>query len=283
MSTRPQDSHAALEDEISLLALASVLLRHRWTVVRASLGLAVLTAVFVAWTPITYTATASFLPQGSGAGGSGIGALAGLAGQFGISVPSSGGGETPEFYALLVKSRVSLSQIAEHSFTLTEEEAKRAPAQSGTLAELLEIGDEDVSPEKRRHDVAQWLAQTALSVGTGRQTGMITVSVTTPWSSLSEALAQQVLDLVNDFNLQTRRSQAAAERAFVEGRLAEARDSLRAAEDRLARFLETNRQWEGSPELSFQRDRLQRQLLTQQQVFTGLTEAYGSRRSVTPL
>ena len=78
--------------------------------------------------------------------------------------------------------------------------------------------------------------------------------------------------------LRTRQSQAAAERAFIETRLAEVQDSLRAAEDRLERFLESNRQWAGSAELTFQRDRIQRQVVMQQQVFTSLAEAHEQAR-----
>lgn len=107
---------------------------------------------------------------------------------------------------------------------------------------------------------------------------MVEVSVQTPWPGLSEILAGRILELVNDFNLQTRQSQAAAEREFVEGRLAVAQDSLRAAEERLADFLEGNRQWSNSPELGFQHDRLQRQVAMRQEVYTSLAEAYEQAR-----
>jgi uncharacterized protein involved in exopolysaccharide biosynthesis len=49
---------------------------------------------------------------------------------------------------------------------------------------------------------------------------------------------------------------------------------LRAAEDRLETFLRTNRQYAGSPELTFQRDRLQRSVGLAQQVYTSLMQNY---------
>ncbi len=71
----------------------------------------------------------------------------------------------------------------------------------------------------------------------------------------------------------TRQGQAAAERKFVERRLAAAGSDLRAAEDRLQNFLQTNREFARSSELSFQRERLQRDVNLQQQVFTSLTQS----------
>lgn len=102
--------------------------------------------------------------------------------------------------------------------------------------------------------------------------GGVRISVTTPWPSFSKALADRLISAVNRFNLETRKSQAAAERAFVEQRTAEAERDLRAAEDRLASFLQRNRQF-GSPELSFERDRLQREVTLRQQVYTSLVQS----------
>jgi uncharacterized protein involved in exopolysaccharide biosynthesis len=97
--------------------------------------------------------------------------------------------------------------------------------------------------------------------------------VATRWPSVSLAIVDKLVDGVNAFNLRTRQGQAAAERKFVEGRLALASSELRAAEDRLERFLTANRQ-SGSPELAFQRERLQRDVTSRQQLFTVLTQSY---------
>jgi uncharacterized protein involved in exopolysaccharide biosynthesis len=82
------------------------------------------------------------------------------------------------------------------------------------------------------------------------------------------------VDGINDFNRRTRQGQASTERKFVESRLAVEASVLRAAEDRLEAFLRNNRQWAGSPDLTFQHDRLQREVLMQQQVFTSLTQSF---------
>ena len=78
---------------------------------------------------------------------------------------------------------------------------------------------------------------------------------------------------VNQFNLETRKSQATAERQFVEVQAAAAEQDLRATEDRLQSFLQRNRDISGSPELAFERDRLQRDVGLRQQVYTSLVQS----------
>jgi uncharacterized protein involved in exopolysaccharide biosynthesis len=64
----------------------------------------------------------------------------------------------------------------------------------------------------------------------------------------------------------------------VEARLAEARTELVDAENRLATFLERNRRYQDSPELTFEAARLQRQVDLQQQVYASLAQAYEKAR-----
>ena len=266
------------EDEISLLDLLNVLLRRRGILVAATGTVTVLTLLVILLTPRSYTATTSFIPQMSEAGAS---RLAGLASQFGFRVPSESPGESPAFYSELVESREILAPLAREELTFREEEDEEVFTITGTLPDLLEM-DEELDPAVRQQSAMKWLREEAVSVSTGRETGLVEVSVQTPWAGLSQLLARRILDRVNAFNLQTRQSRAAAERTFVEDRLAEARDSLRAAEDRLEAFLESNRQFlanrSSSPELSFRHERLQRQVAMQQQVYTSLAEAYEQAR-----
>jgi uncharacterized protein involved in exopolysaccharide biosynthesis len=71
---------------------------------------------------------------------------------------------------------------------------------------------------------------------------------------------------VNRFNLETRKSSASTELEFVESQVAEKAQSLRVAEDRMQSFLQQNRSITGSPQLTFERERLQRELSLQQEL-----------------
>lgn len=272
----PRAARAPAEGEISLLRFLTVVLRRRGTVVTMTglAGAIALVVALVARAP--YTATVSFMPQGNEPSTSG---LAGLAGQFGIQLPQQNSGESPQFYAALVASRKMLAALVdgEYAFEVPSEE-NRVDTLSGALPELLELGKPDEAWPLRREEAIRWLADEALSVSVNEEAGIVAVRLTTPWAGLSHALAESLLANVNQFNLETRRSHAAAERTFVSSQLAEAQDSLRRAENRLESFLVDNRQYASSPVLTFQHDRLQRQVTMRQQLYTSLAESYDAAR-----
>jgi uncharacterized protein involved in exopolysaccharide biosynthesis len=145
-----------------------------------------------------------------------------------------------------------------------------------SLTDLLEI-EEDTEP-LRIEDAIEQLQDDLISIQTGRETGILTIAVTTEWPDLSKQIVERLLDEIQVFNLETRRSQAAAERAFIEARVDSARVALNNAEDSMQAFLQANRRYEDSPELTFQAERLQREIARQQQVYTGLVQAFEEAR-----
>ena len=250
-------------DDFSILAMGTTLLRQRWRIVRwAGIG-AMVGAIWVFSRPPLYSASASFVPQGSDASRSG---LATLAGQFGVSLPAGNQTTSPDFYVRLLKSRVLLEQIARDTLSVQELGGKRIPF----LALFKVRGD---NQRIREENGVKELTKD-VNAAANKTTGLVELSAKTRWPSVSKDLVGALIDGVNDFNRRTRQGQAAAERKFVEARLAEAGSVLRVAEDRLESFLRSNRQYAGSPELTFQRDRLQRDVSLQQQVFTTLTQSY---------
>jgi len=250
-------------DEISLIELINVVLKNRRMVVVTPLIVFVLVVAYAFLQPRTYTSSASFTPQSSSGSQS---MAAGLAAQFGVSIPGGENAQSPQFYANLITSREILSPLLDATFTFAAEEEMI----SGTPAELFEI--EGDSPGQVREKTREALKD-RVSVSTDRETGLVTLSVQTLWPEFSHQLAASVLEQLNRFNLETRQSQASAERGFIERRLEVVQDSLRAAEDALEDFLQKNRQLD-SPQLQFVQDRLQRRVTMQQQVYTTLSQAY---------
>jgi uncharacterized protein involved in exopolysaccharide biosynthesis len=148
----------------------------------------------------------------------------------------------------------------------------------GDSAGLLEIfGIGGSNPTRRLEEGREKLAETTL-LAADLETGVVSVSVETRYRDLSAAIANLYIDLVNRFNLETRQSNARERRRFVEGQIEAAGQELRAAEEQLEDFLERNRQFQGSPELSFQYERLQRQVAIEQEVFTTLRRSYEEAR-----
>jgi capsule polysaccharide export protein KpsE/RkpR len=140
-----------------------------------------------------------------------------------------------------------------------------------SLADLLHAKGN--TPERRRESVIRKLGSRVSAIAV-LKTGVVRVRVTAPGSDIAQAMVQFILDGVNRFNLVTRQSGAGAERRFMEGRLEDARIELREAEDRLKAFLQHNREYRNSPELSFQQDRLSRDVQMQQQLYTSLAQGY---------
>jgi uncharacterized protein involved in exopolysaccharide biosynthesis len=239
------------------------MIRYRWRILRWVLVMGTLAALIVFTKPRLYSAYGSFIPQGSDQGKSGLSALAG---QLGVSI--SGGSQTltPEFYIKVLKSRELLRTITHDTLTVRERGNRRIP-----FFDLFDI--HNGSPAQREEEGIKQLTR-MISASATRTTGLVEFAVATPWPSVSVQIAMAAVNGVNEFNQRMRQEQAGSERKFVEARLAVASDDLRAAEDRLESFLRNNRQFLSSPDLTFQRDRLQRDVSLKQQVFTSLTQSY---------
>jgi uncharacterized protein involved in exopolysaccharide biosynthesis len=254
------------DDDISLIELATVVMASRWRIVRWALIASIILVLPALFRPSTWTANASFVPEGSDASHTGI---LDLAGQFGVAIPGgrSGAAQSPQFYADLLHSRVILAPIID-SGVLAPNDARTAVPVLGLLLDA-----EPPFSSSQRERGLQLLRQ-AVKVSVSRNTGVVNVAVTTQWPSVSLAVTNDLLSGLNRFNLQKRQSQAAEERRFTEERLVAARASLTAAEERLGSFMERNRQFVNSPDLSFMFERLQRDVALQQQVLVGLAQAY---------
>lgn len=263
-----QDEH---QNGVSPLWLAALLLRERRLIVIITAAGMLASVALALLRPTTYTTTFTFLPQAaqdqSRAG------LAGLAGQFGINLASlAGAQQSPQLYADLLVARGVLAPIAADSFPVGADSAVWVP-----LATFLEVGRgaPPVVAEKTLRALRRKVIATSVAV---RTTGMVTVNVRTRSPYVSLALAERLLGGLNHFNLVTRQSQAREERRFTEARLADAKASLRTAEDALQHFLDNNRQFNASAALRFQQDRLQREVQLQQQVVTSLAQQYEENR-----
>lgn len=258
---------ARVDADLSLFSIGTLLLRHRWRVIRWTVACAVLALATVFFRPALFRATASFAPQGADASKSN---LASLAGQFGVAIPTGGQTLSPEYYARLLKSRTLLRAVVLDSFVVDELGGRRVP-----LLELMEIKATDPA---LREDLG--IEQLTKMVGTSvsKPTGIVEVTVRTRWRSVSLGLVSALVARVNEFNQVSRQSQASAERKFVERRLAVADSELRSAEDRYRLFTQANRQVANSPDLTLERDRIERLISQRQQVFTTLSQSHEEAR-----
>ncbi len=255
-------------DEFPLLALGTALLRQRWRLVRWAIFGAVVAAIVTSVRPVLYTSTTTFVPQNNS--DANRGGLASLAGQFGLALPTANQSASPDFYVMLLKSRPLLDKIVRDTLTVAEMDGKRV-----AVLDLFKVKGEssDIRDDKGIDELVKHVG-----AAVSKTSGVVELSVQTRWPSVSFAIASALVGEVNEFNLRTKQEQAAAERKFIENRLALAASDLHAAEDGLAVFLRDNRQYSGSPDLAVQRDRLQRVVTLRQEVFTSLTQSYEESR-----
>lgn len=259
--------------EVSFIGLLNVLLEHRRALVFLPLATAVVLAVGSRVLPAEYTSSGTFTPQDRQQ--SQLSQFSGLASQFGMSLPVSlGGGQSPAFYAELIRSENLLSEVVAHDYPAASSDG----AGDSTSADLVEYFDAPGDTRPERVASAVNILRDRMSAGSDTETGVVSLSVTTGRPELSRQVADRIIELVNRFNLQRRRTQAGAERRFLEGRVEKARVELEAAEDSLERFLESNRSYRNSPTLQFRHQDLQRQVDMEQQIYTSLVQSLQQAR-----
>lgn len=251
--------------DISVVSVANVLLRYRYLILFLSLAFGGYAGIKSFTSGRSYTSNAVFMPKGA----RGQSQLGGLLGQFGFNV--GGDAQGSQLYTDMLKTKALLWPVAQQTYTITSDSG----SVSGDLIRIFNI--EDPRPAARRVKVITRL-QMAVRPTLNAKTGVISVNVTTGNPQLSLQVARNVLDQVNAYNLRTRQEQAAAERGFVERQLAEKRAELRAAESVLASFLERNKMFRASPQLTLEYERLDREVNMRQNIYSGLSAAFEQAR-----
>lgn len=264
----------ARPEPASVLRLLNVILRRRWIVALLPVALATIVCTFTLLRARTWTSSASFVPSGAQAGGD-LGRFAGLAAQFGVGLPGAMSGESPEFYQALLESGQLRRRAARTEYRIVDETEPDTTWTAGNLVDFFKIRGRT---EPIRLDRAAEILGRRLTVSTSPETGQVRLAVQTERAELSAQIVDRLIALVNQFNLESRQSQVKAEREFVERQLAAGRGKLRSAENVLQTFLQENRRIENSPELRFERDRIQRNINVLQEVVVSLSQALEQAR-----
>jgi len=204
-------------DDVSMLAFATFVLRWRRLILSAGIVGLILGVAAGLLAHRVYRSTATFLPQGSDTNR--LSGLALAASQFGVNVPSNGWG--PPIYVELLRSTALLQAVALDTVRVAEQNRQ------ARVIDL--VGATGSSSSRRLNDAVKRLRE-IVKADEDKRLGAVTVNVDTRWPSVSLALSQLVVEGVTRFNRETRRSQAAAERQFVEQQATDAEAQLRQAE-----------------------------------------------------
>jgi len=257
-----------MASDVSLIAAATVVVRRWRTFVFIPPAIGLAAAVLTLAGGSEFAAESVFAPQGS----SGItsGSLSGLAARFGVPVPGAETSGSVDFYAQLLESRELMVEVVSSPYRVFIGPAA-TDSMTGDLTEVLGIRG-DTREERVRRGLAVLKERVAVSVDI--RSGLVALRTAAPWGNLAELINRRMLDLVGQFDLQKRRSQARAEREFVERRSEEAQRDLVLAERELEAFLERNRSYHESPRLTFEAAGLERRVEMRQQLYSMLAQAY---------
>lgn len=249
---------------IGWIDLLNGTLRQRRVAAVSALAVMIAATAFLLARPDTYSASTTFVPGASTAGGQ----LAGFAAEFGLSLPNGDQTRSPGFYADLLRSRRILEAAAQQ-VVLTRDGSRRP------VSELLEI---DPDPQDRKLQRTRSALAERLAVSVALEIGTVTFSVKMPDPEASREVVAAMLDEVRRFDTESRQTQAAAQRDFAADRLRDLEAELSSRENELENFLLANRDFTNSPTLRFEHDRLQRQVLMLQQNVTAIRNAFEQAR-----
>ena len=260
------------DDELNPFELPNAVLRS-WRVVAALVvGAVALVVAYWALVPRTYTASVAFVPENRNQSRGVPTGIAGLIGQFGVSLGSDGT-QSPRFYAAVLKGRALTEQLLLSRFP--DPRGGRQPGDSATLLQLL--GVKGLNSVDSLHNGVLALDQ-LVAVDVDNLTNIVRLTVDSHYPTLAAQVANRLVDYLNEFNAKTRQSQARARRVFVEARVQEGESDLRQGETELKTFYERNRSWQESPQLVFEEGRLRRQVDLRQEVQRTLRREYETAR-----
>lgn len=259
----PAAERESLDPPLRLVDFRDFVMRHRRLLAYCAIGAAVLSLSWTLLQPRSWVSASAFTPQARRSQSG----LSGLAAQLGAALPLGDANQSPTFYADLARSRQVLGGVVD-----TPLDSSSMPKR--TLIEVYDItrGSGPVRREKAIERLAR-----DVQVGVSLRTGVVSLEVKARNPELALELNRRILALMNRYNLQSRQSQATAERDFTERRLSDARAELREAEDRLQAFLLGNREVK-TPALVIQEQRLRRTLNERQAAVTTLVQAFEQAR-----
>ncbi len=271
LRTEPEPPRSPPASDISLYELMTPLVR-RWKLIAATAAACgAATLLILLLQRPTYTAVTTFAPENSSSTGlmSSLVGLAGLAGQLGLG-SSSSSSVSPEFFVKLAHSDELLRSALLQPFSDPDSGSAKRP-----LLQLLEVKGR--TPEERVQAGTRILRK-RIDASSDKSTGIVTLRVKLYSPELAADVAKHMVQQLNRFNLETRQTQSREQRRFSGERLTVAEQELRAAEQAQLAFLQRNRQYMDSPLLTFEYNRLNRQVMLRQEVYQSLVKAHEEAR-----
>lgn len=248
--------------------------RWLWWVTAPVLAAAIGASLALMW-PKSWAATTSFVPEQAISGGSNgilgaIGSIGSLLGNNGGALSKISDGPSGEFYADVLASQELLVSTLKSEFPDSSARGRPTP-----LLDLMQ--PRGSTPTERLGNATRALRKKAV-VELTRRSGIVKLTVTLRDPVLAASVADRMLVLLNQFNLERRQRTSAEQRRFAELRLLTARKELDSIAKVRQAFLEENRELYNSPRLTARYDELDRLVQIKEGVLLGLTRTFEESR-----
>lgn len=256
------------EDEISLWEILDVLKENIRLILIIPTVTCILTIIYVLFIaqPV-FTSSATIIPA---SGESSIGNLAGMAAQFGITVPGGNESAPSMVYPEIIQSRTLARKLLNRKFNTNEY------GQNKTLLHILMVGHDE--PEYGSDTLEAlaigYLQGEAISVEKDRQSSILTLTVQAFEPQLAADMATALIEELDEHQKQFNIEQAAKKRIFIEERIEEVRLDLETAEEVLKDWRQGNRNIGDSPALLLEQERLMRESEVQKSLYITLKQEY---------
>ena len=256
------DGESNTQEAIRPIAILNVLLRRCWTIVSLTVLAMAITAAWIFTSNEVWTSTAKFLP--TRAGGISL-RLSATVGNSGPEMEGDQDSASADYYIALVQSPVFLAPLVLQPIAFDD---------AGNPQNLLDHYRVEGTTEQERLQRGAELLQKSITITAGKATSgvrLVTLTVSANQRNLSADIATALLAAINEHNRTSRGNKATNNRIFVETQLAKASKELDAATNDFAAFSKKNRKI-ATPDLQAQRDRLERRVRVQEEVFITLTK-----------
>lgn len=217
-----------------------------------------LSSIYMLWLPDRFQSTASILPTGGSDKLAALRELTGVGGGYSADDENSS-----LLYPAILKSRLIRDVVLDHSYRFRHG------------SERLDMTLEEYFGESNRENLRD-LLEGLTTIDTDKKTGIIRIGVETEYPAFSEAILNQMLIELENFNHYQRRSSAGENARYLERELAVKRAEMEAAEDSLEAYQGANRNWPGStdPEIIKIMTRLKRDVELKTRTYILLQEQY---------
>ena len=252
------------EDTISIMDIMLIMLRRlKFIIIPPTIlcTLMIINVLFFA-KPV-YTSIAKIMSSSSGGS---MSQAAGLAAQFGISMPTSQS-EPKWVYPEIIKSRTLARSILKRKFDTNEFGSQK------TLLQILTYGNDvpqtglDTLEIKA---VDNFLGMIGISEDT--KTGILTLSINASEPQFAAEVNRTLIQELDAHQRKYNKAKTSDAKQFIEERILNTEKELMAAEENLKVFMDRNRRIENSPALQLEQQRLGREVTVLTGVFIPLED-----------